>query len=288
MLADAAAARGGRADSVGATVSIIGFAFYLQPIAMPMLREMPPGEVGYKILSFCMRTVILGALRLPSLAGSSCTRASRQGCCSFDPGCSELDTTCIGHTLPGQQKGCTCHPSAYTRKGITHPVAIPNPNLAGFAFTIYFLLGFFGAARWGANTQGDLLENVWGPGPYQGTLNTLLGIYLAFTMPPICYPTAHVVKARARSPRLRVRAARSWSARLHVLHAPHTSCDILVSSLSLLAGDYALYGRPYAGTTGQSCVEVSTACASARGGWQASKSTHKYVRHIICIFQHKL
>ncbi len=65
------------------------------------------------------------------------------------------------------------------------------------AFTIYFLLGFFGAARWGADTQGDLLENVWGPGPYQGTLNTLLGIYLAFTMPPICYPTAHVVKARA-------------------------------------------------------------------------------------------
>jgi len=74
--------------------------------------------------------------------------------------------------------------------------ARPRPA-PGMAFTIYFLLGFFGAARWGADTQGDLLENVWGPGPYQGTLNTLLGIYLAFTMPPICYPTAHVVKARA-------------------------------------------------------------------------------------------
>ena len=67
---------------------------------------------------------------------------------------------------------------------------------AGFAFVIYFCLGFFGASRWGAATEGDLLQNVWGPGPYQGTLNTLLGIYLAFTMPPICYPTAHVVKAR--------------------------------------------------------------------------------------------
>ena len=52
-------------DSVGATVSVIGFAFYLQPIAMPMLREMPPGEAGYKILSFCMRTVIMGMLMLP-------------------------------------------------------------------------------------------------------------------------------------------------------------------------------------------------------------------------------
>lgn len=40
---------------------------------------------------------------------------------------------------------------------------------------------------------------MWGPGPYQGTLNTLLGIYLAFTMPPICYPTAHVVKARPKA-----------------------------------------------------------------------------------------
>ena len=49
------------ADMVGATVSVIGFAFYLQPIAMPMLREMPPGEVGYKILSFCMRVTIMGA-----------------------------------------------------------------------------------------------------------------------------------------------------------------------------------------------------------------------------------
>ena len=43
-------------------MSVIGFAFYLQPIAMPMLREMPPGEIGYKILSFCMRTTIMGAL----------------------------------------------------------------------------------------------------------------------------------------------------------------------------------------------------------------------------------
>ena len=73
-----------------------------------------------------------------------------------------------------------------------------NARGAGFAFIIYFCLGFFGASRWGAATSGNLLQNVWGPGPYQGTLNTLLGIYLAFTMPPICYPTAHVVKARPK------------------------------------------------------------------------------------------
>ena len=62
-----------RADNVGACVSVIGFAFYLQPIAMPMLREMPPGEIGYKILSFCMRTTIMGAL---SFIMQSCCHTS--------------------------------------------------------------------------------------------------------------------------------------------------------------------------------------------------------------------
>ena len=48
--------------SFAATVSTIAFAFYIQPIAMPMLREMPPGKPGYDILSWSMRLVILGAL----------------------------------------------------------------------------------------------------------------------------------------------------------------------------------------------------------------------------------
>ena len=55
-------------------MSIIGFAFYLQPIAMPMLREMPPGEVGYKILSLCMRITIMGAPRAPARP-ARCARA---------------------------------------------------------------------------------------------------------------------------------------------------------------------------------------------------------------------
>ena len=49
--------------SFAATVSTIAFAFYIQPIAMPMLREMPPGKPGYDILAWSMRLVILGALR---------------------------------------------------------------------------------------------------------------------------------------------------------------------------------------------------------------------------------
>ncbi len=51
------------ADTFAATVSTIAFAFYIQPIAMPMLREMPPGKPGYRVLSWAMRLVVGGAPR---------------------------------------------------------------------------------------------------------------------------------------------------------------------------------------------------------------------------------
>ena len=58
------------AVSFASTVSTIAFAFYIQPIAMPMLREMPPGKAGYRILAWSMRLVICGALP-PSAAAAS-------------------------------------------------------------------------------------------------------------------------------------------------------------------------------------------------------------------------
>lgn len=63
-------------------------------------------------------------------------------------------------------------------------------------FIIYFLLGFFGAARWGLDTNTNLLVNDWGPPAYQGALNILLGIYLALTNPPLVYPVAHILRVR--------------------------------------------------------------------------------------------
>ena len=50
-------------------------------------------------------------------------------------------------------------------------------NCAGavICFIIYFVMGFFGAARWGLATDGNLLVNEWGPAHYQGILNILLG-----------------------------------------------------------------------------------------------------------------
>lgn len=46
---------------------------------------------------------------------------------------------------------------------------------AVICFIIYFVMGFFGAARWGLATDGNLLVNEWGPSAYQGILNILLG-----------------------------------------------------------------------------------------------------------------
>ena len=65
---------------------------------------------------------------------------------------------------------------------------------AVICFIIYFVMGFFGAARWGLETDGNLLLNGWGPAGYQGILDILLGIYLALTNPPLVYPVAHVFR----------------------------------------------------------------------------------------------
>ncbi len=54
---------------------------------------------------------------------------------------------------------------------------VNHNNCAGavICFIIYFVMGFFGAARWGLATDGNLLVNEWGPAHYQGILNILLG-----------------------------------------------------------------------------------------------------------------
>ena len=97
-------------------------------------------------------------------------------------------------------------------------------------FIIYFLLGFFGAARWGLDTNTNLLVNDWGPPAYQGALNILLGVYLALTNPPLVYPVAHI---------LRVRCAPSFAAHLRGhLHNEAGCCHELRQRLS-----FAVLGR---------------------------------------------
>ena len=41
----------------------------------------------------------------------------------------------------------------------------------GIAFVVYAVIGFFGAADFGSNTEGNILENDLGGGAGQGVLN---------------------------------------------------------------------------------------------------------------------
>ncbi len=58
----------------------------------------------------------------------------------------------------------------------------PNTACAGTGFVMYYLTGFFGAARFGADAtnEGNILENNLGQGNKQGALN----IFFAGTVSP--------------------------------------------------------------------------------------------------------
>ncbi|GAQ87696.1 Amino acid transporter protein [Klebsormidium nitens] len=110
-------------SAVCGAVSTFGFAFYIQPVLMPMIAEMPRGKYGVKMLGWSNRFVVLVN-----------------------------------------------------------------------AFVTYFILGFFGAARYGADTEGNILQNAWiGGGVWQGLLNVAMCLYLAVSLPPIEFPTRHTL-----------------------------------------------------------------------------------------------
>ena len=46
---------------------MFGFAFYIQPMMMPLLLEMPEGKVGVKLTSWSARIVVLGIYHLAKL-----------------------------------------------------------------------------------------------------------------------------------------------------------------------------------------------------------------------------
>lgn len=56
---------------------VLGFAFYLQPMMMPLLHDMPPGPSGLAITSTAVKIVIIGGL----LAGVACYVAGYCAAC---------------------------------------------------------------------------------------------------------------------------------------------------------------------------------------------------------------
>lgn len=101
--------------------SILSFAFYLQPMLLPLLSEMPSGKEGLTIMCHALRVVTLI-----------------------------------------------------------------------IAFAAYVAIGFFGAARYGKSTEGDILLNQWLPDKYTGYLEAAVAVYLSISMAPIVITMRYV------------------------------------------------------------------------------------------------
>ncbi|KAK9817843.1 hypothetical protein WJX72_002950 [[Myrmecia] bisecta] len=94
--------------------AVLGFAFYLQPMMMPLLHEMPAGDLGVQLTSTAVRIVV-----------------------------------------------------------------------PGVALAVYCVLGVFAAARFGLDTQGDMLLNSWVGGKWEGVVDLAMTVYLSISIPPM-------------------------------------------------------------------------------------------------------
>ena len=78
---------------------VLGFAFYLQPMMMPLLHDMPPGATGLAITSTAVKIVILGMFsfkRTSCVALQECTSGNiiRASCLLLCPPDSMCRTYC--------------------------------------------------------------------------------------------------------------------------------------------------------------------------------------------------
>ncbi|KAK9809814.1 hypothetical protein WJX73_009477 [Symbiochloris irregularis] len=94
--------------------SVLGFAFYIQPMMMPLLHEMPSGQLGIALTERAVYIVVMGV-----------------------------------------------------------------------AISVYGIMGFAAAARYGQATQGNVLVNTWLGGPAEGLLDAVMAIYLSISIPPM-------------------------------------------------------------------------------------------------------
>ena len=60
--------------------------------------------------------------------------------------------------------------------------------------SVYFLVGFFSAAKYGPGTAENVLQNQWlGGGVAQGCLNLFMSIYLCLSLPPVAMPIRYAL-----------------------------------------------------------------------------------------------
>ena len=141
--------------------AVLGFAFYVQPMLMPLLHEMPAGQLGVRLMCRAVRVVTLGAC--VKLTPSPLPVAQFNIGQRWLAHCVHRAWLCIGY--------CKC--------------ALDGCLPAGVAVLVYGLVGVFGAARFGAATAGDILVNTWLGGRAEGVMDAAVVAYLAISMPPV-------------------------------------------------------------------------------------------------------
>lgn len=157
----------GCAGSLAVAVSLLGFAFYIQPLMMPLLNEMPgTARSQARILSWAMRFTVV----------SMYPRADARPK-PFSP---TLSLVCL-FAVFGSGVCVVMGILGLTRSSSPLspcPCCLPLPLVcpwAVFAGGVYVVIGFFGAAWYGAATEGNILQNVLlGGGVGQCVLNFLM------------------------------------------------------------------------------------------------------------------
>ncbi|KAK9843248.1 hypothetical protein WJX74_009204 [Apatococcus lobatus] len=128
--------------------SILGYGFYLQPMMLPLLAEMPAGSLGVKLTNqaMCLVTLIV-------------------------------------------------------------------------APAVYGMLGIFGAARYGAATQGDMLVNTWLHGRAEGILDLATTLYLSISIPPMQMSLRYTLDCLIAGEHAPYSRARHWAETLGIVLA---------------------------------------------------------------------
>ncbi|KAK9867727.1 hypothetical protein WJX84_006460 [Apatococcus fuscideae] len=152
--------------------SILGYGFYLQPMMLPLLNEMPLGALGVELTNQAMCLVTLGVAPL-----------------------------------------------------------------------VYGMLGVFGAARYGAATQGDMLVNTWLHGQAEGILDLATTLYLSISIPPMQMSLRYTLDCLIAGEHARYSRARHWLETL----------GIILSTLAISAA-YPQYSEKIFAITGATAV----------------------------------
>lgn len=116
-------------------------------------------------------------------------------------------------------------------------------SLSGVAPLVYGMLGIFGAARYGAATQGDMLVNTWLSGRAEGILDLATTLYLSISIPPMQMSLRYTLDCLIAGEHAQYSRVRHWAETL----------SIVLATLAIAAA-YPQYSEKIFAITGATAV----------------------------------